>query len=28
VRLQEWGGPELLVQMIRLFLENAPERLE
>ena len=27
-RLQEWGGPELLVQMIRLFLENAPERLE
>ena len=27
-RLQEWGGPELLVQVIRLFLENAPKRLE
>lgn len=27
-RLQEWGGPKLLLQMIRLFLENAPNRLE
>ena len=27
-RLQEWGGPKLLNQMIRLFLENAPARLE
>lgn len=26
-RLQKWGGPRLLGQMIRLFLENAPERL-
>ena len=27
-RLQEWGGPKLLAQMIRLFLENAPNRIE
>ena len=27
-RLQEWGGPMLLAQMVRLFLENAPVRLE
>ena len=27
-RLQEWGGPKLLTQMIRLFLENAPTRLD
>jgi HPt (histidine-containing phosphotransfer) domain-containing protein len=27
-RLQEWGGPKLLSQMIKLFLENAPTRLE
>ena len=27
-RLQEWGGPKLLNQMIRLFLENAPTRLD
>ena len=27
-RLQEWGGAKLLTQMIRLFLENAPIRLE
>ena len=27
-RLQEWGGPKLLTQMVRLFLENAPVRLE
>lgn len=27
-RLQEWGGPKLLAQMIRLFLENAPNRLD
>jgi two-component system, sensor histidine kinase and response regulator len=27
-RLQEWGGPKLLNQMIRLFLENAPNRLD
>lgn len=27
-RLQEWGGPKLLLQMIRLFLENAPTRIE
>ena len=28
VRLQEWGGPKLLTQMIKLFLENAPVRIE
>lgn len=27
-RLEEWGGPRLLTQMIRLFLENAPQRVE
>ena len=27
-RLQEWGGPKLLTQMLKLFLENAPMRLE
>ena len=27
-RLREWGGDRLLEQMIRLFLENSPERLE
>ena len=27
-RLQEWGGPKLVAQMIKLFLENAPVRLE
>jgi HPt (histidine-containing phosphotransfer) domain-containing protein len=27
-RLQEWGGVKLLTQMIRLFLENAPNRVE
>jgi HPt (histidine-containing phosphotransfer) domain-containing protein len=27
-RLQEWGGVKLLTQMIRLFLENAPNRME
>ncbi len=26
-RLKEWGGDKLLGQMIRLFLENAPNRL-
>lgn len=26
-RLEEWGGPDLVRKMIRLFLENAPERL-
>lgn len=27
-RLSEWGGDKLLRQMLRLFLENAPERLQ
>lgn len=27
-RLKEWGGDKLLGQMIRLFLENAPGRME
>jgi len=27
-RLREWGGDKLLAQMIRLFLENAPSRME
>ena len=26
-RLKEWGGDKLLGQMIRLFLENAPGRM-
>lgn len=27
-RLREWGGEKLLAQMIRLFLDNAPTRME
>lgn len=27
-RLREWGGPRLLREMIRLFIENAGERME
>jgi len=27
-RLREWGGDKLLGQMIRLFLENAPSRMD
>lgn len=27
-RLEEWGGTGLVTQMIKLFLENAPTRLE
>jgi HPt (histidine-containing phosphotransfer) domain-containing protein len=27
-RLQEWGGPKLLSQMVKLVLENAPIRIE
>lgn len=27
-RLVEWGGDKLLKQMLRLFLENTPERFE
>ena len=27
-RLEEWGGEGLVTQMIRLFLENAPTRLD
>ena len=27
-RLEEWGGAGLVTQMIRLFLENAPTRLD
>jgi len=27
-RLEDWGGPHLVTQMIRLFLENAPVRME
>ena len=27
-RLREWGGEKLLSQMIRLFLDNAPTRME
>lgn len=27
-RLQQWGGAKLLCQMIRLFLENGPTRLD
>lgn len=26
-RLEEWGGPKLVVQMIRLYVENARTRL-
>jgi HPt (histidine-containing phosphotransfer) domain-containing protein len=27
-RLKEWGGEKLLSQMVRLFLENSPARME
>jgi len=27
-RLREWGGEKLLSQMIRLFLENSPSRMD
>ncbi len=27
-RLLEWGGPKLLRQMLRLFLENSGERMD
>lgn len=27
-RLEEWGGTELVDQMIRLFIQNSPERME
>jgi HPt (histidine-containing phosphotransfer) domain-containing protein len=27
-RLKEWGGEKLLVQMIQLFLDNSPARME
>jgi len=27
-RLRDWGGDKLLGQMIRLFLENAPTRMD
>lgn len=27
-RLREWGGDKLLGQMIRLFLENSPTRMD
>jgi len=27
-RLEEWGGGDLVGQMVRLFLQNSPERLE
>jgi HPt (histidine-containing phosphotransfer) domain-containing protein len=27
-RLREWGGDKLLFEMVRLFLENAPQRME
>lgn len=27
-RLQQWGGPKLLTQMVRLFLDNSPTRIE
>ncbi len=26
-RLNDWGGADLIQQMLRLFLENAPERI-
>jgi HPt (histidine-containing phosphotransfer) domain-containing protein len=26
-RLEEWGGERLLYEMVRLFLENSPERM-
>lgn len=27
-RLEEWGGTDLVHQMVRLFLQNSPERVE
>ncbi|MBW3533792.1 MAG: Hpt domain-containing protein [Gemmatimonadetes bacterium] len=27
-RLQQWGGTKLLSQMVRLFLDNSPARLD
>ncbi len=27
-RLRDWGGPTLLSQMVHLFLDNSPTRLE
>jgi HPt (histidine-containing phosphotransfer) domain-containing protein len=27
-RLEEWGGADLARQMVRLFLESAPERID
>jgi HPt (histidine-containing phosphotransfer) domain-containing protein len=27
-RLKEWGGEKLLAQMLRLFLDNSPARME
>ena len=27
-RLEEWGGADLVDQMVRLFLQNSPERIE
>lgn len=27
-RLREWGGDKLLSEMVRLFLENAPQRMQ
>ena len=27
-RLQEWGGAKLVTQMIKLFLENTPTRID
>ena len=27
-RLEEWGGPKLRRQMMKLFLEHAPERMD
>lgn len=27
-RLEEWGGPDLTRQIVRLFLEGAPQRID
>jgi len=27
-RLEEWGGVDLVTQMVRLFIQNSPERME
>jgi HPt (histidine-containing phosphotransfer) domain-containing protein len=27
-RLEDWGGPDLIQQMVRLFLESAPDRID